>query len=185
MEGNIIEPVGGEGGRAFYINPGVDDFVFRDNEITGNFTRTAITQADDSLIEGNVVTGDGTSAGLGVWGFPDPTAFGQATFRNNTIQDVANAITVFEANNVTIVNNQLLDNGTAVRVLDVVGYPSFDPATIHINYNDIVGNTLGIQDLAASPAVVDAAFNFWGEDGPTTSGNVNTVPTLPSLGVRR
>jgi hypothetical protein len=180
VEGNLFEPVGSEGGRAFYINPGVDDFVFRDNEITGRFTRTAITQADDSLIEDNVVTGDGTSAGLGVWGYPDPDEFGQATFRNNTIQDTANAITVFEANNVTIVNNQLLDNGTAVRVSDVVGYPAFDPSTIHINYNDIVGNTLGIQDLAASAAVVDAAFNFWGEDGPTTSGNVNTAPTLPA-----
>ena len=33
------------GTRAFYVNPGVNNFSFANNQITGNFLRTAITQA--------------------------------------------------------------------------------------------------------------------------------------------
>ena len=79
----------------------------------------------------------------------------------------------------TITGNQLLDNNVGVRVSDVVGYASFDPSTIEIHNNDLIGNTLGVEDLAASTAAVDAAFNFWGDDEPTVSGDVISEPTLP------
>ncbi len=98
VEDNIFEPLTAAGGqRAFYINPSVVDFVFRGNEINGLFNGTAITQAQDSLIEDNAVTGTGASAGIGVWGEPNPAVWGHATIQGNTITGTANAITIYEA----------------------------------------------------------------------------------------
>ena len=90
---NIFMPLNAQGQRAFYINPDVNQFTFKGNEITGNFVGRAISEARDSLIENNIITGVGAagsrSAGIGVWGYIDPAVYGKATIRGNTISGVA------------------------------------------------------------------------------------------------
>ena len=74
---NTFEPLNASGTRAFYVNPGVDEFTFTGNTITGTFDRSAVTQAKDGLVEGNTVTGTGgsaTFAQLGLSGSPASTA---------------------------------------------------------------------------------------------------------------
>ena len=125
VENNIFEPLTAAGGqRAFYINPSVVNFVFRGNAINGLFSGTAITQAQENLIENNTITGTGASGGLGVWGEPDPTVWGHATIQGNTITGTANAITLYEAQQVTVTKNILNANGRGVRVLTCLLYTS-------------------------------------------------------------
>jgi hypothetical protein len=171
ISGNDFEPLNTSGGRAFFINPGVDAFVFSDNDITGEFTRTAITQAKNGLVKDNVITGTGSSAGLGTLGYPDPTLYGHTEFDCNEITQTVTAINIFATNDVMIRNNTLSNNGTGVRVQDFASL-SFDPATIHINSNDISGNTgWGVRNTAAALPEVDAAFNWWGSSsGPSGEG---------------
>ncbi|MCW5864490.1 MAG: hypothetical protein KIT52_15455 [Anaerolineae bacterium] len=161
VENNIFEPLNAAGQRAFYINPSVVNFVFRNNQITGQFNGTAITQAQTSLIENNTVTGTGTSAGLGVWGEPDPAVWGHATIQGNTISGTANAVTIYEAQNVTVTKNVLNANTRAVRVLTVTPL-TFDKSTIHINRNALTNNTsFGIDNQLTETGDIDGTCNWW------------------------
>ncbi len=49
-----------------------------------------------------------------------------------------------------------------------------DASTIHINWNDI-------YDVVTNDgtSTLDATYNFWGEDGPDTVGDVDVAPYLP------
>lgn len=49
-----------------------------------------------------------------------------------------------------------------------------DATTIYINWNDIYDFVTNEGD-----GLLDATFNFWGDDGPDTVGLVNVYPTLP------
>ena len=172
VENNIFEPLTAAGGqRAFYINPSVVNFVFRGNAINGLFSGTAITQAQENLIENNTITGTGASGGLGVWGEPDPTVWGHATIQGNTITGTANAITLYEAQQVTVTKNILNANGRGVRVLTVTPLP-FDKATIHINRNAITNNTTeGITNLLSEAGDIDGTCNWWNSaSGPGLVG---------------
>jgi hypothetical protein len=191
VTGNIFEPVNTAGGRAFYINPGVNNFSFANNEITGKFLRTAITQAKNGVVEANTLTGAGPagsrSAGFGSWGYPDPAVYGHTTFRNNTISGVAKGIAIFETNNVTVENNFFIDNGVAVWIGQSVPI-AFDISTIHTEKNSIVNSdTFGIQN-ALSSGTLDGEINWWDSStgpsgaGPGTgdavSSNVDFTPWL-------
>ncbi len=85
VTGNIFEPLNSTGTRAFYINPGVNLFTFKNNTINGDFFGRAWTGAANGLVENNTVTGAGTSGGLGATGYPNASSFGQTTFSANTI----------------------------------------------------------------------------------------------------
>ncbi|MBC7876562.1 MAG: hypothetical protein H7Y59_05265 [Anaerolineales bacterium] len=173
---NLFEPLNTEGTRAFYINPGVNSFVFRGNDISGRFARTAFTQAKDGLVEENKVTGVGAagsrSAGLGTWGYPDPTVYGATIFRNNEISGVATGVAIIEAENVTVENNIFSQIGYAVRVIPSASLP-FDLSTIQIQLNSITNSDLeGVLKDASLPGIVDAERNWWGSSlGPTHPTN--------------
>ncbi len=49
-----------------------------------------------------------------------------------------------------------------------------DATTIHINWNDLYDLVTNNGD-----GMLDATFNYWGEDGPDTVGLVNVNPLLP------
>ena len=49
-----------------------------------------------------------------------------------------------------------------------------DATMIHINWNDIYGIVTNEGD-----GLLDATFNFWGNDGPDTVGQVDVYPLLP------
>jgi len=173
VEDNIFEPLTAAGGtRAFYINPSVVDFTFRNNEINGLFNGTAMSEAQNNLIEGNSVTGTGASAGLGVWGYLDPTVWGRGTFEGNTITGTANAITLFDSEGVTVTKNVLDGNGTGVRVMPYV-LASIDETTIHINNNALTNNTsFGINNLWTTLGDIDGTCNWWdAADGPGPVGS--------------
>ncbi len=167
---NLFVPLTTTGRRAFYINPGVTTFTFKDNDISGDFKSTSATEAGNALIQNNTVTGSGSSAGLAAEGFQNPDTFGQATFTGNQISGVANGISVFEANNTNINHNVITSSGTAVRVLDDgTATGTVDPSTIHVNRNSLAvgaGNN-GITAEADFASSVDGSCNWWGNfSGP-------------------
>ena len=171
-DNNIFEPLTGSGGyRAFYVNPGVASFTFSNSSITGKFDGTSITQANTSLVKDNTVTGNGSSAGLGTWGYPTPASFGAVEFTGNNISMTVNAISVYEANDVNIHHNILDNNERGVRVLNVIPL-AFDLSTIHINRNAITNNsTEGVSNLLSPSDDIDATCNWWGAaDGPGPVG---------------
>lgn len=176
VEGNIFEPLNSEAFRAFYINPGVNTFVFRGNEVTGQFNGTALTQAKDGLVEENTVTGTGVagsrSAGLGTWGYPTPSdGYGATTFRNNVISN-CRGISIYETVNVIVENNFLTNCDRGVRVLTAIPL-AFDVTTIHIRLNSITGSHFnGVEKDAAVAGVLDAEKNWWDSStGPTHASN--------------
>ena len=155
----VFEPFSTEGQRAFYINPGVGDFIFTNNTINGNFVGRAITQAKNSTIQGNIINGTGTSSGIGTWGYPDPTIFGHATISNNTIMNTIGAISLYSSNQVLIFDNNLSSNDYGIRVLEYS--VAFDPSTINLNHNNIIDNNiLGVENTTA--ITVNAENNWWG-----------------------
>src|SRR5262249_34351030 len=99
VTGNDIVPTGASASRAFYINPGVTAFHFMKNSITGEFDGRAISQANSAEIVGNTITGNGTSKGIGVWGYPDAGVYGYATIANNDFRNLGTAVSVLSANN--------------------------------------------------------------------------------------
>jgi len=183
VEGTEFMPVNASAFRAFYINPGVDVFEFVNNTITGTFTASSYTQAKDGLVEGNTLTGTGTSRGLGTWGYPDPTVYGATLFQGNTISDVVNGISILGSENVTVKKNIFTGNDRAVYVAEDV---AFDLSTIHINRNSIDGNTMGIENWYSTE--VDGTCNWWGDSsgpgpvgpgsGDPVSANVDYTPWL-------
>lgn len=186
---NIFVPLNTDAFRAFYVNPGVDKFTFSQNEVTGNFTGRAITQAKDGLVEENTITGVGApgsrSRGIGTWGYPDPTVYGRTTFRNNTITGTNIAIAIYETENVTVENNFFSDNGVAVWTGPAVPL-AYDATTIHINGNSILNSdTYGVERDASLSDLLDASANWWGVNTPAgvaaeVSAGVDYTPWLNS-----
>ncbi|MHC4618247.1 MAG: right-handed parallel beta-helix repeat-containing protein [Planctomycetota bacterium] len=188
---NVIEPLATEGARAFYINPGIDHFAFSNNTIAGTFTRTAITQAMNGLVQNNILTGTGSSAGLGTWGYPDPNVWGHTEFTGNTITDTQRAIALYSTEDVYINNNSLYANEVGVYVMEYSG--TFDASTIRIKNNNIFDNNSAGVDNTVSGAV-DATYNWWGDaSGPNdpcgaseTDGavcyDVSTIKNADGLG---
>jgi hypothetical protein len=192
VTGNIFEPLNAAGTRAFYINPGVNQFTFANNQISGKFLRTAITQAKDGLVEENTVTGTGPaasrSAGLGTWGYPDPTIYGITTFRNNSISGVFKGVAVFETESVIVQNNTFSNNDYGVWVGPSAAL-TFDISTLHINLNSITSSHFnGIERDATLSGTLDGEKNWWGDasgpsgagpgSGDSVSGNVDFTPWL-------
>jgi hypothetical protein len=57
---------------------------------------------------------------------------------------------------------------------DITVGAGIDASNIHINWNDILGIVTN-----SGTGTLDAIFNYWGEDGPDTVGNVAIYPLLP------
>lgn len=166
VEDSHFEPLGASGTRAFYVNPGVGTFTFDDNTITGNFAASAITQAQSATISDNIVDGLGLGGrGLGTFGYPDAAVFGSATFSGNVITGVVNGITVNESNDVVIQCNRLQGNTRGVYVVGDLGYGTlnFDPSTLDVNTNSLIGNGVaGVENAATILGTLDAENNWWG-----------------------
>jgi len=180
VTGNIFQASNSGSYRAFYINPGVNNFTFSENAITGNFAYTATTQAKNGLVENNMITGAGGSAGFRALGEPDPTVWGHTTFSGNIVSGVARGITVDEANNVTITGNTLSGNGIGVRVVAYSSIP-FDITTISIHNNNLSGEDIyGVINEIATTTKVNASSNWWGSATPVfgslVSGAVSYSP---------
>ena len=178
VRGTIFEPLHGVGStagtRAFFINPGLKQFNFELNEITGQFNRGSYTQANGALLNENTVTGVGSpgsrSGGLGTWGYPDPTVYGHAVFSNNVVNGTS-GIHIYESEQVTVTNNVLVNNDWAVSVGFLTALP-FDASTIDIGLNSIIGTSNGIESDALVIGTVNAERNWWGSaSGPTNPGN--------------
>ena len=185
IEDSIIEPLNAAAQRAFYVNPGVGTFTFQRNEVTGKFNGTAITQAQNSLVEDNTVDGQGLGGtGLGVWGYPDSNVWGHATFRGNTFTGLLRGIWIIEANDVEAECNELEANGTGIAISDGFGSSNFDPTTIDLHDNAIAGNTTaGAASTATTPGFALAENNWWGcVSGPgnvgcdAVSGDIDFTP---------
>jgi uncharacterized repeat protein (TIGR01451 family) len=188
---NLFAPLGASAFRAFFINPGVDQFVFQNNTVTGQFDASSLTQAMNGLVENNIVTGAGApggrSAGLGVWGYPDPAVWGHATFRNNQISGVGRAISLFDAQDAIIELNVFNDNDTGVRVVSTgaLGSPP-DATSHHVNRNAITSSGAGIANEVSG--ALDGVCNWFGDpsgpsgqgpgSGTSVSANVTFAPWL-------
>ena len=177
---NIIEPLNAVGTRAYYVNPGVNQFTFQDNTITGNFERIAWTAAADGLVADNVAHRFGFKRRLRSHRLPGADDFGQTTFSGNTVSGVATGFTVDGANNVTVTRNVISSSAKGVDVLDLMPYGTFDPTTVHVNRNKLTvssANT-GIAAEAGFSSSVDGSCNWWGNfsgPGPIASGTGSKV----------
>ncbi len=86
----------------------------------------------------------------------------------------------FTAANATIIGNTISNNVAGV----IVGTPDasnavVDPSNAIIEHNNITSNNTGI--LAATTAVVDAKFNWWGDaSGPLAVGNLTAAGDNPN-----
>jgi autotransporter-associated beta strand protein len=177
---NTFEPlsVNGEsvvGARAFYINPTVGSFTFASNTITGNLYHST-TEANNSLIEGNLVIGTGTadsSGGFAIYGSYSPDN-GNAIIRGNVITNTENAILLYDAGNVVIENNVLDANGTAIALYDAD--LAVDVSAIVIVNNSLANEVVaGVYNQAGNGSP-NAATNWWGNlSGPSN-------PTLNPYG---
>jgi nitrous oxidase accessory protein NosD len=184
---NIFEPLHSTGRRAFYVNPGVNHFLFSENAITGNFASLSITQAADGTVQDNVIIGTGAagsrSAGIGTYGYPDPTVWGHTLFSGNTITGTQTGIAVYSTNDVSITGNTFTTNTLGVWVGMYNGL-AFNLASIHVNNNSITdSDTAGVSNQET--AALDAINNWWGgAAGPGgagcdgVSGNVSFTPWL-------
>jgi fibronectin type 3 domain-containing protein len=186
VTGNIFEPLAGSASRAFFINPGVTNFTFQDNEITGQFNSLSLTQASNGLVHNNVVTGTGSSAGIGSWGSPDPDLFGQTTFSANTITQTATAISVIDTNHVDIQNNSLHANTTGVwvRSFDPMLAGGLDASTVVMFDNSITGYTTAVLNTYPMGAgAADASGNWWGtiDDAVIEASMTGLVDFTPYL----
>jgi hypothetical protein len=176
VSGNDFAPVGTEANRAFYINPGVDNFTFSQNTISGKFTRTAITQAKNGMLAENTLTGVGAagsrSAGLGTWGYPDPAVWGHTLFQYNEISGVGAGIAIFETESVVIAGNKFDQIGRAVWVREITSL-TVDLTTISINQNSITNSDIsGVDNSISASGAINAATNWWGSyTGPTHASN--------------
>jgi len=188
VSGNIFEPVNSAGQRAFFINAGVAEFQFLNNEIIGAFDGSALTQATDGLVEGNTVTGSGLpgsrSAGIGVWGFPDPTVYGHTTFRSNTISGTSRGLSLFDVESVIVENNVISDVGVGILFDD--SFVDADIATIQVTNNSISSvDTYLIENDDVSAGTFNASANWWGSADETAiaslmDGPVDFTPFLDS-----
>jgi len=174
VENNVFQPLNSQGTRAFYANPGVDNFTFSGNDVTGKFTRNSLTHAMHGLVDNNVFDGVGLGGrGVGTWGYPDAAVWGHTTFSNNDIKNLISGITINESNTIVIEHNELTNDTTGVNILDGFGATNFDPSTIDIHLNNITGNTTaGVSNGATTAGTVDGTCNWWGAvSGPTNAGN--------------
>lgn len=173
VNNNLFAPAASAGTRVFYINPGMDQFIFSKNTITGTFQSSAITQAKNGLIDSNVLTGTGTStnrsAGFGTWGYPDAAVWGHTTFRDNSISGVANAILLYESDGITINNNSFNNNDYGINIRERQANAA--PFTnISITENSFVGNSKAAVANERASGTAQALHNWWGHvAGPSTS----------------
>jgi hypothetical protein len=186
---SVFEPLTSAGTRAFFINAGVDAFSFQRNEVTGKFDGVALTQAMNGSVEDNLLDGLGAGgAGLATWGFPDADVWGHTTFRGNVFVGLVGGISIFETNDVLIECNGFSDNDTGVRVSDGFGTANFDPTTIDLHDNSLLGNTTdGVRNIATTIGTVFAENNWWGcVSGPgnagcdSVTGDVDFTPVATS-----
>ncbi len=186
---NLFLPVGAEATRAFYINPGVDHFTFNGNSITGKFNGRAITQAKNGLVEQNTVVGVGPSgsrsAGVGTWGYPDPTVWGHTIFKSNTISGTNRAIAIYETESVVVQNNFLSGNGNGVWI--GTSFPlAFDVSTISVSGNSITSSDAeGVFKDVSVSGIANASANWWGTNtaagvASSVNANVDFTPWLNS-----
>jgi uncharacterized delta-60 repeat protein len=179
VSGSAFVPVDSSGSaRGFYINPGVENFNFTGNTITGDFTEDSITEANNALIQDNTITGDSASnptPGIGAYGYPDANGYGHANIIGNTFNDNSWGVAIYSANDVTVRNNLFTNDGIGVWVTDTGGVPNFDPSTDTINDNSFgTSNSIGVQN--DTPTTVDASKNWWGSiNGPTSALNTFDV----------
>ncbi|MCC6850656.1 MAG: hypothetical protein IT294_19370 [Deltaproteobacteria bacterium] len=191
VTGNTFQPLNAAADRVFYINPGVDEFRFENNAISGNFRYTTVTQAADGLVKDNVMTGTGApgsrSGGLAAWGYPDATVWGRTTFTGNDISGTRRGIGIYEANDAVVQCNRFADNERGVEIIEYVASVNFDLSTIDIHTNsflnsDIEGvtnNCDGVLNVCDSNGDVDAENNWWG----CAAGPSNPACDAVSVGV--
>ncbi|MCC6766295.1 MAG: hypothetical protein IT293_16670 [Deltaproteobacteria bacterium] len=192
VTGNTFQPLNAVADRVFYINPGVDEFRFENNAISGNFRYSTVTQAADGLVKDNVMTGTGApgnrSGGLVAWGYPDATVWGSTTFTGNDISGTRRAIGIYEANDVVVQCNRFADNGRGVEVIEYITGVNFDLSTIDIHTNSFLNSDVegvtnncdgGVNVCVDSNGNVDAENNWWG----CAAGPTNPACDAVSVGV--
>ncbi len=65
---------------------------------------------------------------FGSWGYTDPDAYGKTTFSANNISNVANAMSIYAGNHVTVEKNFIHDTTNGVLVVDLADFRPYDPS---------------------------------------------------------
>jgi hypothetical protein len=166
MTNNIIENLGsGQAQRPYYVNPGIRNFTFQNNQINGNFQRLAVSEADTTVLTGNDFAGTNPSSGFGLNDGGSATYVG-STVTNNLVSNAGRGLyigTYSGSVNATVNGNAFVNNLVGIEI-------PFATTGNTINFNRIVGNSLaGINTFASGP--LNAENNWWGCNyGPNATG---------------
>ncbi len=178
VTGCSFDPVT-DGGRGFFINPGVGIFSFTNNSINALGSGSSFTQAADGLIEGNTIIGTGAAGsrlgGIGAWGFPDPSMWGRTTFRGNTITNAFAGPRLLSVEDSVVEENFISDCDYGVVVSDF--FQPFD-ATTNVIFNNSIEDIefLAIENTEA--VVVNASGNWYGSN---LAGDVSAAVSAASI----
>jgi hypothetical protein len=191
VDANIFEPLNAAASRVFFINPGVGNFYFRNNQVKGKFLGVGLTNAQSGHVEDNNIDGLGLGGvALGSWSYPDANVWGATTFKGNLFTNLGTALSIFESNDVVVQCNRFVNNGISVRIRDGFGTANFDPTSIDLHSNAFRNSaTAGVKNDAATPGSVLAEGNFWNSGtGPNPPGSgdkvlgaVDAIPFLTTL----
>ena len=180
---------GAAGFDAIFINidAGTGTITIADNQFTGNVARAISVERSNVVISGNSIVTDlapytasaGGFQGMFIGCFPvgsDPGPVqSNVSITGNTVKGATSSegfaqgirvghTTQLGLTNITVLRNtvQDCDEGITVRA---------DATGVTVNYNDITGNTVGVQNDDAG-VELDAKYNWWGDAaGPEITTN--------------
>jgi len=168
IEGNTISgnfPIV-KGFACIALNGSVSWWEIKDNEFTASQTGIAFNGASNILVSGN--TFSGYLAGCGSTEVTSNVTISGNQFLGSETPESEGIGIATSASDLTITNNTITGNYYGIKV-----YGETEISTVHVNYNNISGNTnYGIEGSSNNIATLDATNNWWGdESGPTHSAN--------------
>ena len=180
VQGNTMLADGTEPG---YTSPGIS--LALDTRYGAYGDLTGGEDVSNNRIVGNTITGTGNSnevgIEIGVIGLGGESAKITATIgiihdnyvENNTIDNSDDGLYVYVTTNLTVSGN------TIKNCSDCGVYMKDDNAGCNINYNDIYGNSCGLNntDGATYARTIDATCNWWGDNSGPYHATLNPSAT--------
>lgn len=169
---NLVQNVTGTQESGFYLIT-MQNSTIAYNRIANTTYGGIIVDSGQSCSFQNNTIQNVTQAGIQIANSVGPTQItGNAISQANTLNSAdKGAITLYvNVTNVNITGNSFSASNGAVAIRNQAGTVS---DTIHVNQNNIAGNTgTAVKNLAQGGGLLDATNNWWGSNtGPTHSSN--------------
>ncbi len=139
--------------------------------ITGGFAANGAGVADlgTAVLTNCKLSGNSASSGAGL-----EVLGGDLTLSDCSITGSTTAIQVTNESTATISGTVIGGGGTGIQV----GSSTTDDSTVVANQDDLSGEKVGVQNLEAKAASVNATFDWWGSSGGPGSKGASTAVGL-------